>query len=418
MMMYEAELERGGEALLAEGRKNHQADEQESLRQEVAILREEVQRLRERQEALQQHALQQAPSVITQDGEFGVDGQGHHEPKHDEPPDAEPRRRTGRIILRAAIAAVVMALLAVGSDHLWQYVSSYETTDDAQIDGHLNSVSSRINGTVIGVYVDDTQYVKAGQLIVALDPRDYTVAVERARADLKQAQAQVELAKANYQTATAKLRASQATSVKANRDVQRYEELFNRRVISRDQYEEQIRVGQVDAATVEADRATAASVEKDVASKEAAVQSAKAALDQAVLNLSYTKIYAPVSGVVGKKTVEMGHRIEPGQQLMAIVQLDDIWVTANFKETQIRKMRVGQPTTIYVDALGRDFKGYVEGLPGASGEKYSLLPPENATGNYVKVVQRLPVRIRFDKGQDPDHRLRPGMSVEPTVWLR
>jgi membrane fusion protein (multidrug efflux system) len=408
-----ADLEDRGGVSPANGQDDRWAEERESLRREVASLREEVARLRHRQEA-----LQSVPQTPTQNGELMTASRSQGEPEQDGPPGAKRRSPARRRFLHVAALGALAALLVAGGDRLWQYTSSYESTDDAQIDGHLNSISSRINGTVTGVYVDDTQAVKAGQLMVELDPRDYEVAAEKARADLLQAQAQVELAKASYESANAKLKASQATNLKAQRDVQRYEELFQRRVVSRDQYEEQIRVSQVDAATVEADRASVASAKNDISSREAAVQSAKAALDQALLNLSYTKIYAPVSGVVGKKKVELGHRVEPGQELMGIVRLDDIWVTANFKETQIRKMRVGQPATIYVDALGQDFKGYVEGLPGASGEKYSLLPPENATGNYVKVVQRLPVRIRFDKAQDSDHRLRPGMSVEPTIWLR
>jgi len=152
--------------------------------------------------------------------------------------------------------------------------------------------------------------------------------------------------------------------------------------------------------------------------REAAVNAAQAAVDQALLNLEYTRITAPMSGIIGKKTVEDGERVQPGQQLLAIVPLNDIWITANFKETQIRRMRRGQRATIYVDAIGRDYQGYVEGVGGASGEKYSLMPPENATGNYVKVVQRLPIRIRLREGQDADHRLRVGMSVEATVRFR
>jgi membrane fusion protein (multidrug efflux system) len=408
-----ANLEAQDAVPTADGQEVQWAVERESLRAELALLRQEIKSLRERQET-----LQRVPQAPTQDGELRTDGPSQGEPEQGGSPGAKPGNVTRRRVLRVAALAVLAVLLVVSGDQAWQYVSSYEWTDDAQIDGHLNSISARINGTVTGVYVDDTQYVKAGQLIVELDPRDYEVMVEKARADLAQAEAQVELAKANYESANAKLRASQATSLKAQRDAQRYEELFRRHVVAREQYEEQVRVAQVDMATVDADRASLASMKKDVVSKEAGMQSAKAALAQAMLNLSYTKIYAPVSGVVGKKTVEVGHQVEPGQQLLVIVQVDDIWVTANFKETQIRAMRLGQPVTIHVDALGRDFKGYVEGLPGASGEKYSLLPPENATGNYVKVVQRLPVRIRFDKGQDSEHRLRPGMSVEPTVWLR
>jgi membrane fusion protein (multidrug efflux system) len=151
--------------------------------------------------------------------------------------------------------------------------------------------------------------------------------------------------------------------------------------------------------------------------REAAAAAAQAALDQAGLNLSYTHIVAPVAGVIGEKTAEVGEHVEPGQGLLAIVQLDDIWVTANFRENQVREMHRGQGVTIHVDATDADYNGYVEGLGGASGDKFSLLPPENATGNYVKVVQRLPVRLRFSQGEDPQRRLRPGMSVEPTVWL-
>jgi membrane fusion protein (multidrug efflux system) len=171
-------------------------------------------------------------------------------------------------------------------------------------------------------------------------------------------------------------------------------------------------------ATVDADRAGANAAQKNIASREAEVKEAQAELDQAVLNYSYTKITAPMSGVIGKKSVEPGQRVQPGESLLAVVPLDDVWVTANFKEDQLRRMQPGQPVDIHVDALGRTFKGYVDGLGSASGERFSLLPPENATGNYVKVVQRIPVRIDLAPGQNMSHRLVPGMSVEPTVWIK
>src|SRR5262249_11992788 len=144
-----------------------------------------------------------------------------------------------------------------------------------------------------------------------------------------------------------------------------------------------------------------------VGSRQASVLVAKAAVEQAKLNLDYTRIIAPVRGVVGRKAVEVGMRLQPGQQLMAVVPLEDGWVTANFKETQLRRMRPGQAARIHVDAFDKDYEGYVESLPAATGAKYSILPPENATGNYVKVVQRLPVRLRFKAGQDKEHLLRP-----------
>ncbi len=168
------------------------------------------------------------------------------------------------------------------------------------------------------------------------------------------------------------------------------------------------------------DEAAAASVQRTIGSREAQVQQDQAALDQAELNLSYTRITAPASGIIGNRSAQLGQRVQPGQSLMALTQMNnasDLWVTANFKETQLARMRHGQPVTIHADALGRDFKGHVLSMPGAAGSLYELLPPENATGNYVKIVQRLPVRITFDPGQDLRH-LRPGMSVEPTVWLR
>jgi membrane fusion protein, multidrug efflux system len=188
-------------------------------------------------------------------------------------------------------------------------------------------------------------------------------------------------------------------------------------VIARETYDEIIRVGKVDAAGVNSDRAAVAAAARMIGQAQAAVQAAQASLDQAKLNLSYTRIVVPASGIVGDKTVQIGQRVQPGEQLLTVVPLNDIWITADFRETQLRRMRHGQPVTVHVDTTGLDYKGYVEGLPGATGELYSLLPPENATGNYVKVVQRLPVRIRLYPGEDPDHRLRPGMSVEPTVWV-
>jgi membrane fusion protein, multidrug efflux system len=175
-------------------------------------------------------------------------------------------------------------------------------------------------------------------------------------------------------------------------------------------------VRRVDEAAVDYDREEADSAFKTIAARQADVMAAQAALDQALLNLSYTKIYAPANGIVGKRSVQLGSRIQPGQTLMFVTETDDIWVTADFKETQLARMHHGERVTIRVDTFGRDYRGYVEHMPGASGDRFSLLPPQNATGNYVKVVQQLPVRILFEPGQDL-HELHPGMSVEPTVWL-
>jgi membrane fusion protein (multidrug efflux system) len=318
-------------------------------------------------------------------------------------------------ILLAIIAAVILVIAGID---FWNYLNSYEWTDDAQIDGHVNPINPRIDGTIIHVYVEDTNYVKKGDPLADIDPRDYQVTVDQARANLAQAEAALNAAKHDYGVAMATLAQAEATNVKAQRDVERYRQLFTKNVIPREQYEEQLRIGQVDEAAALSARANLGSSAIAIDQRAGAAASAEATLEQAKLNLSYTRIAAPVAGVVGEKSAEVGERVQPGQELLAIVPLNDIWVKANFMETQLRRMARGQLATIHVDTTGRDYKGYVEGMPGASGEKFSLLPPENATGNYVKVVQRLPVRIRVDQREDPDHWLRPGMSVEPTVWVR
>ena len=328
---------------------------------------------------------------------------------------ASSRSRQRRNLVLVFLILLIAAVIAVPG---WRYLSSYEDTDDAQVDGHIIAVSSRINGTIIGVYVVDTQPVTKGQLLADMDPSDYFVAIEGARAKLSRAQAQVESAKADYETALSKVRQDDATSAKADYDVPRLEILAAKGAGRREDYEESLRVAKVARATVDADRASANAALKTIASRQAAVKQAQAEVDQAMLNYSYTKITAPMSGVIGKKSVEPGQRVQPGESLLAVVPLDDVWVTANFKEDQLRGMQPGQPVDIRVDALGRTFKGYIDGLGSATGERFSLLPPENATGNYVKVVQRIPVRIDLAPGQNHNHRLVPGMSVEPTVWLK
>jgi membrane fusion protein (multidrug efflux system) len=270
-----------------------------------------------------------------------------------------------------------------------------------------------------------------------------------AEAAKQQSLANVDSEQANLIAAQHKLQQDQAIYARAERDRVRYQALVEKREISRSDYDARDTEATAAAQAVEADRAAITSREQKIAEarslvvqRDAQIEAARAAPQQvtdaraksdsaagqleqaradlhtAQLNLSYTKIYAPVSGVIGRKTVELGHRVQPGQSLLLIVPLDDIWITANFKETQLKHMRPGQPVTILVDTFGRDYKGKVESLPGAAGPLFSLFPPENATGNYVKVVQRFPVRIRLDKDQDAEHLLRPGMSVEPTVDVR
>jgi membrane fusion protein, multidrug efflux system len=363
---------------------------------------------------------------------------------------------------------LVFAIVLVGGGIMvWRYYAARESTDDAQIDGHIDPISARISGTAIRVLHDDNEFVKAGELLVELDPQDYQVAVDRARADLANARASavaaevgiplttttssnqlvaadaaVKAADRAVQSAEARVQEAQANSEKAAQDLKRYEQLVQKDEISRQQYDAARAAATAAKATLDGAIAGAASAESQAAQARAQAQAAhtvpeqvrvtraragaavadvkkyEAALAQAELNLRYTKIVAPVTGVLSKRTVEPGQVVQPGQPLFSIVNLDDIWVTADFKETQLKTMRPGQKATIAVDAYGRNYSGTVESIGGATGSRFSVLPPENATGNYVKVVQRLPVRIRFDKGQDPDHVLRPGMSVEPTVLVK
>lgn len=365
------------------------------------------------------------------------------------------------------ILLVVLLAVAVGGFLVWRYYAVRESTDDAQIDGHIDPISARISGTVVRVLHDDNDVVRAGELLVELDPKDYQVALDRARADLANAQASavaanvgvplttttssnqevaadaaVKAADRAVQAAQARVEEARANYSKAAEDLKRYELLVEKDEISRQQYDAARAAATAQQATLDATIATAANTESQAAQAKAQaaaahtvpeqvrmtraragaaaadVQKYQAALEQAQLNLQYTRIVAPVTGVLSKRNVEPGQVIQPGQPLFSIVNLDDIWVTANFKETQLRNMHPGQKATIDVDAFGRGYNGTVESIGGATGARFSVLPPENATGNYVKVVQRLPVRIRFDKGQDPEHNLRPGMSVEPTVRVK
>jgi len=388
--------------------------------------------------------------------------------------------RTASPGFRIAVIIGVVVLLVVGF-FVYRYISSYEDTDDAEIDGHINSISARISGHVIRLDIVDNQYVQAGALLVEIDPTDYQVAYDRAKADYEDAQAAAAAAGVNvpitdvnttsqvsaseadvassragiaaarqqFDAAKAQRDQAEANNVKAQNDLVRYKQLIDKQEISQQQYDQAVASAAADAAAVAAAHAMADAAQAQViqaqgklvqaeanlryaqtgprqlqisrsraASAEAQVMQKKAALDQAQLNLQYTKVIAPVVGVVSDRTVEVGQNVASGQELMKVIPLNDIWITANFKETQLRYMKVGQPVTIEVDANGRKYKGKVNSIAGASGARFSLLPPENATGNYVKVVQRIPVKIVLDPGENEDQSLRPGMSVEPKVWIR
>ena len=390
---------------------------------------------------------------------------------------AKQTRPLRRLLYALGIAAIVIAGVVY-----WR-LAAWESTDNAQVDGFVFPVSSRVSGHVARVMVDDNQLVEAGTVLVRLDPKDYEVAVAVAKgllaneeataaalmtgvpitstdtasqlttahADIDGAKAGLAVAERQFDAALAALREAEANDQKAQDDVTRYKPLAAKDEIPQQQYTQAVSGEKATAAAVEAARASASALEQAVsqarsriAQADAQLQSARTApqqvsvqrsraraaaaqaerraaeLQQAQLNLQYTTIVAPVAGIVGRRTVQPGQNVAPGQQMLTIVPLDssNIWVTANFKETQLRHMRPGQRATISVDAYGRSYTGRVLNIAGASGSRYSLLPPENATGNYVKVVQRIPVRIVLDEGQDAEHLLRLGMSVEPRVRIR
>jgi membrane fusion protein (multidrug efflux system) len=363
------------------------------------------------------------------------------------------------------------------------------------VDAHVTQLAARVSGTVIKVAVDDNQLVEAGTLLVQLDPSDYQVAVDKARAELADAEAtavaaqsgvpitstttasnvttarggitqaqsgvlaaekEIEAARARLVSSQARMREAEANAAKSARDVERLRGLLAKDEVSQQMFDATSATAEAQKAAVDSMRSQVAEAEAGIrvaesklaqakagedqahaemqtaqtgpsqvtatkaraSAAEAKAQQMRAALAQAELNLQYTTVKAPVRGVVSKKGINPGQVVQAGQPLLAIVQVDDVWVTANFKETQLKDVRPGQRAEIDVDAYGRKYKGKVDSIAGATGARFSLLPPENATGNFVKVVQRVPVKIVLDPGQDPEHLLRPGMSVTPTVFLK
>jgi len=407
---------------------------------------------------------------------------------------ASPPSFTGWRRIGVGLGLVVVALIGVGA---WYWLTARrESTDDAQVDAHVTPIAFRIPGTVLRVHVSDNKPVEAGTVLVELDPRDYEVAVAKARAELADAEAsavaarsgvpitstaaasnistaqgsveqsrgavdqtqkELEAARARLTTAQARVREAETNAARTARDVERLRGLLAKDEIAQQLFDTTVAAAEAQRAAadsakslvVEAEAGIRVAESKLVQSRageqqaqaglrsaqtgpeqiaviraradaaDARVQQAKAAVDQAELNLKYTVIDAPTKGIVSRKSVEVGQVVQPGQPLMALIPLDTVWITANFKETQLRDMHPGQPVTIQVDAYGgSDLKGRVDSIAAATGARFSLLPAENATGNYVKVVQRVPVKIVLEAGQDPARILRPGMSVVPTVITR
>jgi len=396
--------------------------------------------------------------------------------------------------VRLIIGAVLLLVIGAG---VWVWMTAGRvSTDDAQVDARVTQISSRVGGTVTKVAVNDNQFVETGAVLIELDPGDYQVAVDKARAELADAEAtavaaqntipitsttaasqvttarggvaqaqsgvaasgkEVEAARARLTTTQAHVREVEANATRAARDVERLRGLLAKDEVSQQQFDTASAAADAQKAAVESARSQVAEAEAGIrvaesrlaqahageqqahaelqaaqtgpsqiaatraraSAAKAHVQQARATLAQAELNLQYATVKAPARGIVSKKGINVGQVVQAGQPLLALVQIDDVWVTANFKETQLKDVRPGQRATIDVDAYGgRTFKGKVDSIAGATGARFSLLPPENATGNFVKVVQRVPVKIVLDPGQDPEHLLRPGMSVTPTVYTK
>jgi membrane fusion protein (multidrug efflux system) len=370
-----------------------------------------------------------------------------------------------RTRLRVGIGLVVLAVAAL---LWWLHARKFEDTDDAQVDGYITAVSPRVPGTVVRVSVEDNQTVKQGDLLVELDTADLEVAMAQAlaaeaqaeaavaeeqpavsitatsnRAAVQSAEDEVANAEADLEAARRELDQAVATNRFAQQQKQRAVQLLASNTVPQAEYDQRSSAADVALAAVASAQqhvdqrrarlqtAQARLVEAranaprqlvaraaGVSVRQANLELARAQLRQAQLNLGYAKVVAPVDGIIGKRSVNVGDRVQPGQQLMSLTQNGELWVTANFRETQIERMQQGQHASVHVDAIDRDYDGVVDSFAGATGSRYSLLPPENASGNYVKVVQRVPVRIKLRPGQPEMERLRPGMSAEPRVRVR
>jgi membrane fusion protein (multidrug efflux system) len=410
-----------------------------------------------------------------------------------ERPEGQPKARQGSG-KKIVVLLVVLLVLAGAGTAAWLHFRDRVSSDDANVDGHISAIAPKISGNVVEVAVLDNQSVKAGQVLVRIDPRDYQAKVDLAKAALQQAQSQLQAAqqvvpwtndttqsatagasaqladaeaeaqraRVSYEQAAssdiavaeANIRSKQASNDRAQADLTRMKPLVDKAEISRQQYDSYVAAARVAESELEAAREKLASVRKDAGIRQAAVTAAeskvnaakamlqstvankkqvgirtsdagtasgavaaaKANLETAELQLSYTTIVAPLDGVVTRKSVEVGQIVQPGQGLMTIIPLQDTWVTANFKETQLANVHPGQRAEIHVDMYGKSVSGHVDSISGATGSKMSLLPPENATGNFVKVVQRIPVKILVDK-QDA-LVLRPGMNVDVTIFTK
>jgi len=345
------------------------------------------------------------------------------EPAADDPhpPPVQPATGSRRKKRAGLVMSLLLAIAVCGGIGLWVRSSTHITTDDAFVEARIHSISAKVPGTVVRVAVRDNQFVKKGALLVELDPADYKVRVAHAAATLDIAKNETSGTYAQADAARSAVNADRARLEQADLDLQRGKALYKKDVIPREQLDRLETSRKVAAAKlVESECAVRQALSllglAGSGGKDAQVARRKAELEESRLNLSYTKIYAPADGYVTRKSVEPGNNLQPGQPLIALVALDDAWITANYKESQLTHVKPGQKVTFRVDAYpGRKFRGNVESIMAGTGAAFSLLPPENATGNYVKVTQRIPVRIAIDRTSDPGRQLRVGMSVVPTI---
>lgn len=352
------------------------------------------------------------------------------------------KRKVAALLMFAAIAFVGIVVVVM----YLQYKKTRITTDDAYIEGRIHIVASKVAGTVNNIHVSDNQVVKKGDLILEIDPADYDIKKSEAESELNaeksrlaEAGARVETAKMQLaelghriETAKAQLQLQNANLRQSELDIARAESLLKMDAVSKERYEKtktnhEIARLQVQAArdqvkqaesAIDIQKAVIKQAESALRSQNSSIKKSEAVMRASELSMSYTSIYAPSDGLITKKSVQVGNQIQPGQPIMAVVPLDDIWIIANFKETQLEKVRPGQKVKIKVDTYpGKKFTGKVDSIMSGTGSAFSLFPPENATGNFVKVVQRIPVKIVLDKNADAGHILRVGMSAEPTIFV-
>jgi membrane fusion protein (multidrug efflux system) len=317
-----------------------------------------------------------------------------------------------------AVILLVAAAIAVAGYRYWQHAQVHPNTEDAYVAGDVFSISSRIPGTLLTVPVTDNQPVTEGQVIATLDPRDFDVQVQQAATALDEARSALATNRAEIAKAKAKVDADASRLELARINLERFSELYHRNSVPKQRFDDAVSAEKVAAADLVSSQKALAAVEANLAVAGQRVKLQEVRLSNAELTRTYCTIVSPVAGVVSKKSAQVGEVVAPGQPLCAVVPLegDHIWVEANFKETTLRRIRVGQPAEFHTDVNPeRTYRGWVESLSAGTGAAFSLLPPENATGNWVKIVQRLPVRIAIDRGSDADHSLRLGLSVHVEV---